>query len=78
MVGQPTFGAVIGTNDIQLLDGTWFRVPGTGWFTLAGTNLENTPVTPDVVVENPPEQDGKTGDDQLVRAIEIMQEMLRN
>jgi tricorn protease len=78
VVGQPTFGAVIGTNDIQLLDGTWFRVPSTGWFTLGGTNLENTPVTPDVLVENPPEQDGKTGDDQLVRAIEIMQEMLKN
>jgi tricorn protease len=78
VVGQPTFGAVIGTNNIQLLDQTWFRVPGTGWFTLAGMNLENTPVTPDIYVENPPEQDGKTGDDQLVRAIEVMRELLKN
>jgi len=76
VVGQSTFGAVIGTNDIQLLDETWFRIPGTGWYTLSGTNLENTPVTPDVYVANAPEQDGKTGDDQLRRAIEIVQEML--
>jgi tricorn protease len=77
VVGQPTFGAVIGTNDIQLLDGTGFRVPGTGWYTLSGTNLENTPVTPDIFVENAPEQDGLTGDNQLKRAIEIMLEQLR-
>lgn len=74
VVGVPTFGAVIGTRDIRLVDGSGFRVPGTGWFTLTGENLENTPVEPDIYVENTPEQDGVSNDHQLTRAIEILME----
>lgn len=72
VVGMPTFGAVIGTNDIELHDGTYFRVPGTGWYLLNGVNLENTPVEPDIRVENAPEQDGSSQDNQLERAIELL------
>ena len=72
VIGVSTFGAVIGTRDIRLVDGSGFRVPGTGWFTLTGENLENTPVEPDIRVENTPEQDGLSTDNQLVRAIEIL------
>jgi tricorn protease len=76
VVGVPTFGAVIGTNDIRLLDGSGFRIPGTGWFTLTGENLENTPVEPDVYVENTPEQDGTSTDYQLTRALGILMEQI--
>jgi len=76
VVGTPTFGAVIGTNDIKLLDGSSFRVPGTGWFMLNGVNLENTPVEPDIYVENIPEQDGSSEDAQLTRAIEVLLEQI--
>jgi len=74
VVGVPTFGAVIGTRDIHLLDGSGFRIPGTGWVTLTGENLENTPVEPDVYVENTPEMDGSSADHQLTRALEILME----
>jgi len=74
VVGVPTFGAVIGTNNIRLLDGTIFRVPGTGWFRVNGRSLENSPVEPDIYVANTPEMDGKVSDNQLKRAIE---ELLR-
>ncbi len=74
LVGVPTFGAVIGTNDIRLFDGSIFRVPGTGWFLLTGENLENTPVQPDVHVENMPEEDGSSRDQQLTKAIDVLLE----
>jgi tricorn protease len=53
LLGMPTYGGVIGTFDIGLLDGeTGFRVPCSGWWTLDGTNLENYGVPPDIRVEN--------------------------
>jgi tricorn protease len=76
VIGVPTYGAVIGTNDIELSDGSMFRVPGTGWFLLTGENLENTPVEPDIFVENAPEDDGSSTDPQLVKAIEVLQEII--
>ncbi|UCD06450.1 MAG: PD40 domain-containing protein [candidate division WOR-3 bacterium] len=72
VIGVPTFGAVIGTIDIQLHDGTFFRIPTTGWFLLNGENLENTSVEPDIFVENSPEEDGTSNDNQLTRALEIL------
>ncbi|TES91857.1 MAG: PDZ domain-containing protein [Candidatus Cloacimonadota bacterium] len=74
LIGMPTFGAVIGTNNITLLDGSGFRVPGTGWYRLGGKSLENIPVEPDIYVENTPEMDGSSTDNQLTRAIEVLLE----
>lgn len=74
LIGVPTFGAVIGTNNITLLDGSRFRIPGTGWYRMSGKNLENIPVEPDIYVENSPEMDGSSSDDQLRRAIEVLLE----
>ena len=61
VVGMPTFGAVIGTNNVQLIDGTTFRVPSSGWWRLnpdgsVGDNLENIPVQPDILVPDVPEE----------------------
>lgn len=72
VIGMPTFGAVIGTVDIKLHEGTVFRVPGTGWYLLTGENLENTPVEPHIRVENLPEQDGSSSDYQLTKAINVL------
>ena len=62
IVGMPTFGAVIGTNDVNLIDGTGFLIPGTGWFRMDGVSLENHPVEPDVLVRDVPEE-GRHGRD---------------
>jgi tricorn protease len=78
LIGVPTFGAVIGTNNITLLDGSGFRVPGTGWYRLNGVNLENTPVSPDIYIENTPEMDGSSTDNQLKKAIEVLLEEIEN
>lgn len=65
IVGMPTFGAVIGTNDVELIDGTGFRVPGTGWYRMDGRNLENDPVTPHILVDSVPEEGMHGRDAQL-------------
>src|SRR5471030_964573 len=38
LVGQPTGGFVIGTGSIRLIDGSLFRIPRIGGYTLAGIN----------------------------------------
>lgn len=72
VVGTPTFGAVIGTNDVPLVDGTMFRLPSEGWFTLDGRNLENMGVQPDVVVVEQPEDYAEGVDRQLEEAVRIL------
>jgi tricorn protease len=76
IVGMPTFGAVIGTNDVQLIDGTGFRVPGTGWFMMDGTPLENHPVQPDVLVPDVPEENLRNRDAQIEAGVRECLEML--
>ncbi len=76
VVGTPTYGAVIGTSDVRLIDGTWFRVPGSGWFDLEGRNLENMGVEPDVRVDSVPEEGREGRDRQLERAVEVLLEEL--
>lgn len=69
IVGMPTFGGVIGTHDTRLIDGTGFRVPGTGWYRLDGTPLENRPVEPDLRVPSVPEENLRDADAQLEAAV---------
>ncbi len=72
VVGVPTHGSVIGTNDLPLIDGTMFRVPGSGWFDLEGRNLENWGIEPDVYIETEPEDALRGLDRQLEKAIEVL------
>ncbi len=70
IVGNVTYGAVIGTVDVTLADGTGFRLPGTGWYTMSGENLENNGVTPSVLVLEKPDDFGQGIDRQLDAAIQ--------
>lgn len=73
VVGQATGGYVIGTTAVKLIDGSTFRVPRTGVFTIAGTNMEKEGVTPDVPIE-PTAADWLQGiDTQLTKAVETVQ-----
>jgi tricorn protease len=76
VVGDTTFGGVIGTVDTRLFDGTGFRLPQSGWYTLEGVNLENTGVAPDIHVENPPGWEAGGEDRQLEAAAETALELL--
>jgi len=73
LIGVPTYGGVIGTYNVTLIDGTtFFRVPVTGWRTLDGANLENYGVKPDVLVEHSPEDNANENDLQLKTAVDLL------
>jgi C-terminal processing protease CtpA/Prc len=75
-VGAPTFGGVIGTHDVDLVDGTGFRIPSDGWFTLFGQNLENNGVVPDIPVTELPGDFALGLDRQLETAVRAVMERL--
>ena len=72
VVGVPTPGGVIGTNDIRLSDGTRFRIPRVGYYGMDGTNLEGHGVKPDFLVEETIEDRRAGRDPQLAKAIEVV------
>jgi tricorn protease len=73
LVGQPTGGQVIGTVNIALIDGSTFRIPRTGVYTLKGVNMDKEGVAPDELVENLPDQLARGVDAQLDKAVEVLQ-----
>jgi tricorn protease len=72
LVGQPTGGFVIGTSSIRLIDGSMFRIPRTGVYTVRGVNMEKEGVRPDVLVEPHPDQTARGIDVQLEKAVEVL------
>jgi tricorn protease len=79
LVGSPTFGAVISTSGTTLLDGNWLRLPMRGWYVAgSGVNMELNGAQPDVIVWQPPMEDGSaTTDTQLERAVAVLLEDLK-
>ena len=77
VVGVPTPGGVIGTNDITLSDGSTFRIPHVGYYGLDGTNLERFGVQPDVLVIETPKDRAEGRDPQLDRAVDVLLEDIR-
>jgi tricorn protease len=73
LVGEPTGGFVIGTTSVRLIDGSVFRTPRTGVYTIKGVNMEKAGVVPDVIVANHPDQLARGIDAQLDRAVELLQ-----
>ncbi len=76
IVGEATPGAVIGTNDVTLSDGTQLRLTTFGFKGLDGKNLEGNGCQPDVVVELTAKDRVEGNDPQLRKAIEIALEKI--
>jgi tricorn protease len=75
LVGKPTFGAVISTSGVGLVDGSFVRMPYRGWFAKAtDKNMDKVPAIPDIDLDNSPDCKAKGVDEQLKRACE---ELLR-
>lgn len=72
IVGQATGGLVIGTFSTRLIDGSSFRLPRTGVYTVQGVNMEKEGVKPDVAVEVSAEDWMKGFDPQLAKAVEVL------
>jgi tricorn protease len=73
LVGEPTGGYVIGTGEVQLIDGSKLRIPRIGVYTPAGVDMDKEGVRPDVLVEPHPDQLAKGDDAQLAKAVEVLQ-----
>lgn len=77
LVGMPTFGAVISTGGQTLIDGSYVRIPFRGWYVKSSEkNMDFTPATPDIIVENMPDEKSKGMDSQLKRAVEELLKQL--
>jgi tricorn protease len=70
VVGYPSSGAVIGTWEYSLVDGSSMRLPGSGWYKMDGTNMEGTGAMPDIIIQHTPNDTIADRDPQLQRAIE--------
>ncbi len=73
LVGSPTFGAVISTGGMELINGGLVRLPGRGWYVAgSGINMELNGAQPDVVVWQPPAEDASaSADTQLITAVRV-------
>jgi tricorn protease len=77
IIGETTAGAVIGTDEFDLIDGaTSIRLPIEGWYTLDLKNLENLGVKPDIRVVNDMNKIRDGIDEQLDAAIKNLLDKL--
>ncbi len=73
LVGKPTFGAVISTGGMGLIDGSYVRMPFRAWYVKAtDRNMELGPAYPDVEVGNAPGSKAAGDDPQLRKAVEVL------
>ncbi|GBD94867.1 hypothetical protein BMS3Abin05_02483 [bacterium BMS3Abin05] len=73
LVGAPTNGSVISTGGMYLIDGSLFRIPFRGWYTLPnGVNMELHGAKPDVLVWDKPGDTDKQIDRQLETAVKVL------
>ncbi|MFA7228581.1 MAG: S41 family peptidase, partial [Melioribacteraceae bacterium] len=77
LVGVPTNGSVISTGGRGLIDGSFVRLPGRGWFVKAtDKNQELGPAVPDIILNNSPDWIARGVDEQLKAACdELLKEI---
>ena len=78
IVGTETYRWIIFTSGKLLVDGSFYRLPSWGCYTLAGKNLEKEGVKPDIFVRNTFQHRIANKDPQLLRAIKEIQTQLKN
>ncbi|RJP58219.1 MAG: PDZ domain-containing protein, partial [Ignavibacteriales bacterium] len=70
LVGIPTFGAVISTGAQGLVDGSYVRLPGRGWYVKSDDkNMDFVPAVPDIIIDDAPDSKAKGDDPQLRAAV---------
>lgn len=77
VIGTETYRWIIFTSGKSLVDGSFYRVPAWGCYTLDGKNLELTGVAPDIEIKNTFEDNLKGNDPQLDKAIEEILKQLK-
>lgn len=77
VIGTETYRWIIFTSAKGLVDGSGYRVPAWGCFTLDGDDLEKTGVSPDIFVENTFLDKINNKDPQLDRAVKEILKALK-
>jgi C-terminal processing protease CtpA/Prc len=77
IAGNTTYGAVIGTEQRLMIDGSTISIPTVGWYTLTGENLENLGVSPDVLITQDLSKLEKGEDSQLEESIKLLLQKLK-
>ena len=75
VIGQKTRGNVLGATNFKVGSDYWLRLPVFGWFTSKGRSLEGNGVDPDVSIEISPDALAAGQDNQMAKAIEIVNGM---
>ena len=69
LVGRPSFGAVISTSGLGLMDGSMVRMPFRAWYAKADNkNMEIDPAVPNIQLDVSQDAKFKNVDEQLKRA----------
>ncbi|PWN08088.1 S41 family peptidase [Rhodohalobacter mucosus] len=76
LIGMETYRWIIFTSGRSLVDGSFYRLPSWGVYTLTGENLERTGVAPDIRINNSFSDRMSADDPQLNRAIQYIMEQL--
>lgn len=77
LVGTTTYGKGIVQQLIDLGDGSYLRMTIAEYFTPSGENIHGKGISPDVEVEYVPDENDVYADNQLDKAMEVMNEMLK-
>ncbi len=75
LIGQKTRGNVLGAANFRVGSGYWLRLPIFGWFSSSGRSLEGKGVEPHIPVEILPDALAAGQDNQMAKAIEIVNEL---
>lgn len=78
VIGTETYRWIIFTSGNGLVDGSFYRLPSWGCYTLDGKNLEKEGVQPDITVNMNFDDRVNGRDPQLDRAIEEVMKQLKN
>ncbi|MBR9917790.1 peptidase S41 [bacterium] len=78
VMGTETYRWIIFTSGKGLVDGSFYRLPSWGLYTLDGENIEQTGVAPDIEVHNTFKDRVNGNDPQLEKAIQEILNKLKN
>jgi C-terminal processing protease CtpA/Prc len=72
IVGTQTAGNVLGAVNFVVGGSYWLRLPVFGWYTSTGMCLEGRGVSPHFIVDLDPTVAGQGADEQMARALEVL------
>ncbi len=77
IVGTQTYGKGVVQSIYDLGDGTSLKLTVAEYFTPNGRSIDGEGITPDVEVEYQPDEKNPEADNQLDRAVEVLQEEMK-